>query len=54
MRHFILTRRKNEGGMPSGVTVALDFPSVVRSSVTGSPSDENSDSFSSAAPIRYH
>ena len=50
MRYLTFTRRKNAGGAPSGATVALAFPSAVRSSVTLSPSDENADSFSSVAP----
>ena len=49
-RYFTFTRRKNEDGEPSGVTTAFVLPSVVRSSVTVKPSDENADSFSSVAP----
>ena len=47
LRYFIFMRMKNAGGAPSGATVALAFPSTVRSSVTVGPSDENKDSFSS-------
>ena len=42
-----LTRKKNVGGAPPGAAVALVSPSIVRSSVTTSPSDENADSVSS-------
>ena len=47
-----LTRRKNVGGEPSGVTVALAWPSVARPMLTARPSDENADSLSSAAPTQ--
>ena len=48
--NFTIARRKKAGGTPSGVTAALALPSTVRSSVTISPSEENPDSLSSAAP----
>jgi len=49
LRYFTLTLRKNEGGTPSGAIVALAFPSAVRVKLTVRPSEENSDSFNSAA-----
>ena len=52
MRCFTITRRKNADGAPLGVTVALIFPSVVRSSVTDSTSDMNADSLSTVALMR--
>ena len=48
--YFTFTRRKNEAGEPSGVIVALALPSAVRPRLTVSPSEENADSFNSAAP----
>ena len=50
IRYFTVTRRKNAGGAPSGMTVALALPSAVREMLTVRPSEENADSFSSVAP----
>ena len=49
---FTLTRRKNAVGALLGVTVDLDFPLAVCEKLTIRPSEENSDSLSSVAPMR--
>ena len=43
-RYFTVTRRKKVGGAPTGVTVALAFPSAARTSETDSPSNVNTGS----------
>ena len=48
---FTLTRRKNEAGETSGVTVALALLPAVRTSDTTRPSDENVDFRSLYLPL---
>lgn len=49
LRYFTLTRRTNEVSAPSGVIATLALPSAVQVTLTVRPSEENSNSFNSAA-----